>query len=166
MVDQAEDAWGDDDAWLEARYRCRRAADEDVPAGSQQPAAPVEEELPGSVYFIPHRDWKNVRTRRPKDRPGVCVACDVAARWAWLYRGLDAGSPVLQDHETIIVPPSKANGLDKPTGFIVEPQGIRLHRLLTYHNPSRLIGRLEDHYLQPMQDRFLEIIQANRRGDL
>jgi len=84
MVDQVEDTWNDD-AWLETRYRARDAyrsrdaVDED--AQSQHPAVPVDEELPGSVYYIPHRDWKNVHTRQPKDRPGVCVACDVAARW-------------------------------------------------------------------------------------
>jgi hypothetical protein len=164
MADWAEDVWDEDEAWLEARWRRRTAGQEQRREGGPPSVAPLQEELPGSVYYVPHDVW-NVPTRQPKDRPGVCVGCDVPGRWAWLYRGIDASSPVVRSHETILVPPSGANGLKKLTAFLVEPQGVRLHRLMTFHSHPRLVGRLEDVYFQPMQERFLQIVQANRRGD-
>jgi hypothetical protein len=158
MPDLDNDEWDQGDAWLEARTRRR------VDGPASAPSEPTEQELPGSIYYVPHKEWKTP-TRQPKDRPGVCVLCDVPSRWAWLSRGLDAGSPVLNDHDHLVVPSSPGNGLGKLTAFLLdEPHTIRLHRLLTYHSHPRLIGRLEDCYLSPLRQRFLDIVRANRRG--
>jgi len=153
--------WDEDEAWLEGRRRQREG--EDRTPSEEQVGPLAEDELPGSIYYVPHAVW-NFPTRQPKDRPGVCVACDVPARWAWLCRGIDAASPVLRTHDAVLVPPSAPNGLEKLTAFLVEPSGVRLHRLLTLHDSPRRIGRLEDEYLLSLRQRFLDVIQANRRG--
>ena len=164
MTNRTEEEWEREEDWLRARSRHgRRDADEDEPPQQPSPRS-LEDELLGAVYYIPHHVWDFV-TRQPKDRPGVCVACDVATRWTWLSRGVDAGSPVTQNREVIVVVPSGANGLEKETAFLVEPYGVRLHRLLTFHSHPRLVGRLEQEYLGPMRGRFLEIIEANRREE-
>src|SRR5579884_745047 len=95
--------WDEDEAWLEGRRRQREG--EDRTPSEEQVGPLAEDELPGSIYYVPHAVW-NFPTRQPKDRPGVCVACDVPARWAWLCRGIDAASPVLRTHDAVLVPPS------------------------------------------------------------
>jgi len=154
MRDPSDHDWDEDEVWLEGR-RSRRGAEYRAPA-KEQVGALAEDELPGSIYFVRHAVWK-FPTRQPKDRPGVCVACEVPARWAWLCRGIDAASPVLRTHDAVLVPPSAPNGLEKLTAFLVEPCGVRLHRLLTLHDSPRRIGRLEDEYLRPLRQSFLDI---------
>jgi hypothetical protein len=163
-----EEEWEQDEAWLEARARRRSTRDDDEEASTapaEQPVqVPLEQELPGSVYFIPHDIW-DFPTHNPKDRPGVCVGCDLPTRWTWLFRGVDAHSPVTKSYEVILVEPTKPNGLEKQTAFLVEPYPVRLHRLLTFHAPPSLIGRLETVYFQPIHTRFLDIVRANRREE-
>jgi hypothetical protein len=124
---------------------------------------PLEEELPGSVYFVPDEAW-GFRAPHRRDHPGVCVACDVPGRRGWLYKGTDAGAAVVERYDALLVEPSDENGLGKLTAFALEPRAIRLHKILTWHAPPRQLGRLEDRHFRPMRAHFLAIVQANRHG--
>jgi hypothetical protein len=139
--------WDDDD-WDDGR--------------DEPPAVPVEEALPGSVYFVPDEVWGFEALHR-LDHPGVCVGCDVPRRWGWLYKGTDARAAVAARYDALVVPPSPENGLGKPTAFALEPRAVRLHKVLTWHVSSRRLGQLEDEYFRPMRVHFLAIIEANRR---
>ncbi len=89
------------------------------------------------------------------DHPGACVFCDVSGGSATLVKGTDLFS-ARGGHEILIVDPSVANGLAKPTAFAIAPRLFKLRRVALLHFDRRL-GALETEHLTYLQEQLLRL---------
>jgi hypothetical protein len=144
-----EEEWWDDrdEPAFERVRRPRRSRDEpDEPGAPDEPTVPVsmQVELEGSVYRIPTALWWFTVTNR-RDRPGVCVRCDLPARVAVLCPGRDPDSPWSLAATVILIEPTANNGLTKSTAFALTPWPVDIRMLQLIHNAGERMGRLEGH---------------------
>lgn len=139
----AEEWWdGIDEPTFRPIRRSRPRKDdpeEDAADASAQPI-PAEEGLEASVYRIPTVLWWFDAPNR-RDRPGLCVRCDLTERIAVLCPGRDPGSRYSQG-TVVLVDPTPENGLTKRTAFAMTPWTIDLRMLQLIHNDGQRMGRL------------------------
>ena len=142
-----EEEWWDDadePAFVRIRKPSKPSDEEEAgraPGAPGEPV-PVEDELEGSIYRIPTALWWfDVSNRR--DRPGVCVRCDLPARVAVLCPGRDPDSPWSKATTVMVVPPTADNGLTKATAFALTPWPVDLRMLQLIHNDDSRMGRLD-----------------------
>ncbi|SRR6266542_2084858 len=136
-----------------------RDATRDRDARAEHPAPEIVEidparDLPGSIYMVPDKFWGFEAVGRI-DHPGACVFCDVSGGSATLVKGTDLFS-ARGGHEILIVDPSVANGLAKPTAFAIAPRLFKLRRVALLHFDRRL-GALETEHLTYLQEQLLRL---------
>jgi hypothetical protein len=112
-------------------------------------------DLPGSIYMVPDKFWGFEAVGRI-DHPGACVFCDVSGGSATLVKGTDLVSARPARTEILVVDPSPANGLLKPTAFAIAPRLFRIRRVALLHINRRL-GALETDHLAYLRAQLLRL---------
>jgi hypothetical protein len=114
----------------------------------------------GAIYFVKDSAWGFSSPGRD-EHPGLCVWFAEDLRTAVFLKGVDAAHARFG---AVIVEPTRANGLSKPTAFQLVPRALPRRLVELMHKSPRLIGRLDPSELAAIRAKLARLFGRGGGG--
>lgn len=125
---------------------------------NSNPSCPTDEELPGTIFAVPDRNWGFEAVGR-EDHPGVLMNCRSTELSTTFIKGRDAATDCGSLRSKFIVEPTRNNGLRKSTSFELVPRFVSLRHVRLW-TMERRIGTLEQDVFSELRRRLKFLFPA------